>query len=381
MVNTMNTPTLDLTADPIDLTAALVDIASPSFSEKEIADALEKALRLHCGDTDTVEILRYRNNVMARTYFDLGSRVIVAGHIDTVPLADNVPSRRITDAQGNAAIFGCGSVDMKSGDAVFAHLFATLAGRPPAETGLCHDLTVVFYEAEEVAATHNGLGHIQREHPSWLEGDVAILGEPSGAVIEAGCQGSIRLKVTARGERAHSARAWLGKNAMHLLGPVIARIAEYQPREVDIDGCHYHEGLNVVMAECGVANNTIPDEAWMNVNFRFAPDRTEAQALEHMLDVLQLPEGVDYEVDDSCSGALPGLKQPAAAALVRATGKKPRAKFGWTDVARFAQLGIPAVNFGPGDPAYCHKKDEHCPEWMITEVARTVREFLCSPVD
>lgn len=354
---------LNLAADPVTLTAQLVDIPSPSHHEGAIADAVEAAVRRVPG----VEVLRFRNNVLARTKRELPTRVILAGHLDTVPPADNVPSHREGDV-----LFGCGTVDMKSGDAVFLHALATLADSP----ALRRDITLICYEGEEVADEFNGLGHVAAEHPEWLRGDVAILGEPSGAVIEAGCQGSIRLRVVASGKRAHSARGWMGVNAMHRLAPVMMRIAEYQAREVDIDGCRYREGLNIVHCESGVATNTIPDEAWMFVNFRFAPDRSVAQALAHMLEVLALPEGVSYHIDDAVAGALPGLSQPAAAELVSATGGVFRAKYGWTDVSRFSALGIPAVNFGPGDPAYCHTRDEQCPVSMITEVSETLHRYL-----
>ncbi|WJZ02272.1 succinyl-diaminopimelate desuccinylase [Corynebacterium freiburgense] len=354
---------LDLAADPVELTTALVDIPSPSHDEGPIADAVETALRAIPG----IEVLRFHNNVLARTHRGLPSRVILAGHLDTVPIADNVPTRREGDI-----LFGCGTVDMKSGDAVFLHALATLAQ----SSELRRDITLICYEGEEVADEFNGLGHIAKQYPEWLKGDVAILGEPSGAIIEAGCQGSIRLKITATGVRAHSARAWMGENAMHKLAPVISRIANYQAKEENIDGCIYREGLNIVHCESGVATNTIPDEAWLFVNFRFSPSRSVDQALSHMLEVLDLPEGVSYHIDDAVGGALPGLQQPAAAELVSATGGKFRAKYGWTDVSRFSELGIPAVNFGPGDPAYCHKRDEQCPVSMITEVSETLHQYL-----
>ncbi|MEZ2189458.1 succinyl-diaminopimelate desuccinylase [Corynebacterium sp. CCM 9204] len=364
---------LDLTADPVDLTARLVDIASPSHHEENIADAIESALR-DLAEGTGIEVLRYRNNVLARTNRGLPGRVILAGHIDTVPIADNVPSKRGVDDQGRDTLFGCGTVDMKSGDAVFLNAFALLAESPD----LSRDLTLICYECEEIASEFNGLTHLVREHPEWLAGDVAILGEPSGAVIEAGCQGSIRLKITAHGTRAHSARSWLGVNAMHLFAPVITRIADYQPDEVHIDGCTYREGINIVRCESFVATNTIPDEALLYVNYRFAPDKTVDEAMGHFNEVL----GVDgdsrftVDIDDISPGALPGLGKPAAAELVRATGGQFRAKFGWTDVARFAELGIPAVNFGPGDPSFCHKRDEQCPVHMITEVSETLLAYL-----
>lgn len=356
------------TLDPVSLTAALVDVPSVSHEERPLADMLERALRLIPG----VEVLRHENSLVARTQRGLPQRVVLAGHIDTVPIAENVPCVRGVNDQGEDTLFGCGTVDMKSGLAVYLAVFARLANDP----ALAYDLTLVCYEGEEVAARFNGLGLIHWAHPDWLLGDVALLGEPSGAIIEAGCQGSIRLRVTAHGVRAHSARSWLGKNAMHALAPVISNIAAYEAQEVLVDGCRYHEGLNIVHCESGVATNTIPDEAWLFVNFRFAPNRTQEEALAHMLAVLDLPEGVEYEIDDIVPGARPGLDLPVVRRLVAATGGQVRAKYGWTDVARFSELGIPAVNFGPGDPAYCHKKDEQCPIWMITSVFDTLMTYL-----
>ncbi|MGP6173545.1 succinyl-diaminopimelate desuccinylase [Corynebacterium sp. A21] len=359
---------LDLLADPVTLTASLMDIPSPSHHEAALADAVESALR----EIPAVEVIRHGNTVLARTRRGLGERVILAGHLDTVPIAGNVPHHRGVDKQGRDTLFGCGAVDMKSGLAVYLHTFATLAGAP----GLKRDLTLIAYEGEEVSTEFNGLGHIERDLPEWLRGDIALLGEPSGAMIEAGCQGSIRLRITAHGERAHSARAWLGANAAHKLAPLMQRIAAYRPRNVLIDGCEYREGLNIVQLESGVATNTIPDQAWMFLNFRFAPDRSIAQALAHLAEVLQLEEDLSFEIDDAAAGALPGLGAPAAQELLAAVGGRFRAKYGWTDVARFSALGIPALNFGPGEPNFAHKKDEQCPVAMITEVAQILRNWL-----
>lgn len=368
----------DLTASPVTLTGKLVDIPSPSHEEEVIADELERVLHELRGVHPHITVDRHGNTLVARTHRGLPTRVILAGHIDTVPPADNLPSARRPDGNGEDSIHGLGSVDMKSGDAVYIHAFATLAGADD----LVHDLTLVLYEGEEVATRYNGLGHLAEAHPEWLEGDVALLGEPSGAYIEAGCQGTLRVRVTAHGVRAHSARAWLGDNAVHRLGPVIARIGDYEPRDIDIDGCTYREGLNVVHLEAGVATNTLPDEAWMFVNFRFAPDRSVGEALAHTWDVLGVGtpdapvEGFSLEIDDLAAGALPGLHQPAASALVDATGGKVRAKYGWTDVSRFSELGIPAVNFGPGDPGLCHTPHENCPVGMIGDVSDQLIDYL-----
>lgn len=351
---------LDLRGDPIELTAALVDIPSESQHEARIADEVESALR---AQTSGFEIIRNGNAVLARTHLGRPSRVLLAGHLDTVPIADNVPSRRHGDL-----LHGCGTVDMKSGDAVFLHLAATVEAPR-------HDLTCVFYDCEEIEAAANGLGRIERELPDWLSADVAILGEPTGGYIEAGCQGTLRVVVHATGTRAHSARPWLGDNAIHKLGAVLDRLARYRARSVDIDGCTYREGLSAVRIDGGVAGNVIPDVASVTVNFRFAPDRSPDAALRHVHDVF---EGLDVRIEqtDCAAGALPGLSKPAAKALVEAAAGQVRAKYGWTDVSRFAARGIPAVNYGPGDPNLAHRRDEHVPVGQITAAVAMLRRYL-----
>ena len=351
---------LDLHGDPVALTAALVDIPSESRHEQRIADEIEAALR---EQTSGFEIIRNADAVLARTNLGRPSRVLLAGHIDTVPAADNLPSRL-----ADGVLHGCGTSDMKSGDAVFLHLAATVA-EPR------HDITLVMYDCEEIEASANGLGRIERELPDWLAADVAILGEPSGGYIEAGCQGTLRVVVSARGTRAHSARSWLGDNAIHKLGAVLDRLSAYRARSVDIDGCTYREGLSAVRIDGGVAGNVIPDAASLTVNFRFAPDRSVDAALDHVREVLDGLD-VDLEMTDAAAGALPGLTRPAAAALVEAAGGQVRAKYGWTDVSRFATLGIPAVNYGPGDPNLAHRADEHVDVDAITAATAMLRCYL-----
>ncbi|KQH79132.1 succinyl-diaminopimelate desuccinylase [Mycobacterium gordonae] len=351
---------LDLRGDPVELTAALVDIPSESRDEARIADEVEAALR---EQTSGFEIIRNGNAVLARTARRKPSRVLLAGHLDTVPVADNLPSR-IEDGE----LHGCGTSDMKSGDAVFLHLAATVA--EPA-----HDLTLVFYDCEEIESAANGLGRLERELPDWLTADVAILGEPTGGFIEAGCQGTLRVVVSAAGTRAHSARSWLGDNAIHKLGAVLDRLAAYRPRSVDIDGCVYREGLSAVRIDGGVAGNVIPDAASVTVNFRFAPDRSPEEALQHVHEVLD-GLAVSIELTDSAAGALPGLSAPAAKSLVEAAGGQVRAKYGWTDVSRFAARGIPALNYGPGDPNLAHKRDERVPVAAITAAVDMLRGYL-----
>ncbi|MDQ2845615.1 MAG: succinyl-diaminopimelate desuccinylase [Actinomycetota bacterium] len=348
---------LDLHADPADLTAQLVDIASVSGDEQQIADEIFAALSA----LSRFEIVRSGNAILARTQLDRPTRVLLAGHLDTVPIADNVPSRLDGDT-----LYGCGTTDMKSGDAMLLHLAATMDD--PAR-----DLTFVFYDCEEIEHDRNGLTRIERDLPDWLTADLALLAEPTNGLVEAGCQGTMAFTVTTHGSRAHSARSWLGHNAIHDVAAVLQRISEFDVRSVEIDGCSYREGLNAVDVRGGVAGNVVPDECVVKINFRFAPDRSAADAVAAVTEHFA---GFDLAVNDAADGALPGLSQPAAAAFVAAAGGCAAGKLGWTDVARFAALGIPAVNFGPGDPMLAHTRGEHVSRVQIGQLTEILRAYL-----
>jgi succinyl-diaminopimelate desuccinylase len=349
--------TLDLTGDVVALTRALCDIPSVSGDEKAIADAVESAL----GALGHLEVLRDGDAVVARTSLGRPSRVVLAGHLDTVPVKDNLPIKIEDDI-----LYGRGTVDMKGGVAVLLQIAASLE-QPR------HDLTFVFYDHEEVASRLNGLGRLVREHPDWLAGDFAILGEPSNASVEGGCQGTMRIQITVPGVAAHSARSWRGVNAIHGAGAVLDILRAYQTRQPIVDGLQYREGLNAVKVEGGIAGNVIPDECKVWVNYRFAPDRSGAEAEAHLRELFA---GFEVEVQDLAPGARPGLDQPAAREFVEAVGGTVEAKLGWTDVARFAQLGIPAVNYGPGDPLLAHTDNEHCPAADIRDSLAKLLKWL-----
>ncbi len=348
---------LDLTVDAAQLTEDLVNIESVSGNEQAIADAIEAALR----ELDHLEVQRFGQTVVARTRQDRAERVVIAGHIDTVPLNANLPARR--DAEN---LHGLGTCDMKGGVAIALKLAATM----PVTN---RDITYLFYECEEVEAERNGLQLLAESNPDLLQADFAILMEPSDAVVEAGCQGTLRVDVRTTGVRAHSARSWTGVNAIHAAAEVLARLNAYEARRPVIDGLEYHEGLNAVHISGGVAGNVLPDECVVSVNYRFAPDRSVDEAYAHMREVF---EGFEIELSDSAPAAMPGLSVPAAAAFIEAVGGTANPKFGWTDVARFSGLGIPAVNFGPGDPHLAHKQDEFVPLAHIATVERQLRAWL-----
>jgi succinyl-diaminopimelate desuccinylase len=350
---------LDLSASAAELTSRLIDIESVSGSERALADAIDAALRRQ----PHLAVHRDGNAVVARTALGRAQRVVIAGHIDTVPVAANLPSRT-----ERGAIYGCGASDMKSGVAVQLRL-AALAAEPS------RDVTYVFYDCEEVGAERNGLLRLCRVSPELLAGDLAVLMEPTGGVVEGGCQGTLRADVAARGKRAHSGRPWLGINAIHEAGGILDGLRAYRAREPEVDGLSYHEGLNAVGVRGGIAGNVIPDECVVTVNYRFAPDRTAAQAAQHVREVFA---GWQVDVTDVAAGARPGLDAPAAASFTAAMGGTPRAKLGWTDVARFGALGVPAVNYGPGDPELAHRADEHVAITAIEDCEARMSAWLAA---
>jgi succinyl-diaminopimelate desuccinylase len=337
---------LDLTGDVVDLTRTICDIPSVSGDEKALADAVESALRA----LPHLDVLRDGDAVVARTNLGRDTRVVIAGHLDTVPIAANLPTWM--EGEGDeAVIHGRGTADMKGGVAVQLRLAATV-------TEPVRDVSYVFYDAEEVEASRNGLGRLARTHPDWLAGDFAVLMEPSSARVEGGCQGTMRVDVETTGVAAHSARSWTGRNAIHAVEPVLAVLSGYRAREVDVEGLVYREGLNAVGIRGGIAGNVIPDRCVVTVNYRFAPDRSVAEAEAHLRELFA---GYPVTVTDASPAARPGLDRPAAAGFIAAVGGTPGPKYGWTDVARFSELGVPAVNYGPGDPSFAHKDDEQCP--------------------
>jgi succinyl-diaminopimelate desuccinylase len=348
---------LDLGADIVELTATLVNVPSESHHEGPLADMVERALERLAH----LEVLRIGDNVIARTHLGHSERVIIAGHLDTVPAADNLPAR-IEESE----VIGLGSCDMKGGVAVAL----ALAGASAAAN---RDITFVFYAAEEVEDEHNGLARVLDARPDVLVGDLAILMEPSDGGIEAGCQGTLRALVRTHGTRAHSARSWVGRNAIHGAADVLAILTAYQAREVEVDGLRYREGLNAVGIRGGVAGNVIPDLCEVVVNFRYAPDRGPSEAEAFVRDVFA---GFEVDVVDNASGARPGLDRPATQAFIAAVGKEPRPKYGWTDVARFSTIGVPAVNFGPGDPLLAHTVDERVPVEQLRSTLAALRLWL-----
>lgn len=340
---------LDPQADAVALTAFLVDVPSVSGDEAALADACERWFR----ELAYLDVTRVGNVIIARTNFGLPTRVVIAGHLDTVPPHNNLPHRIVDDE-----LWGLGACDMKSGDAVLMCV-ARDVSRPRM------DVTYVLYDCEEVEAHRNGLVALVADHPDLLTADFAILMEPTDGTIEAGCQGTLRAEVRATGERAHSARSWKGVNAIHAAQAILERLSAYEPRSPWVEGVQYREGLNAVGISGGVAGNVIPDECVVTVNYRFAPDRTLDDAIAHVHEVF---EGFDVRIIDQAPAARPGLDSPAVKDFAAHVNVPVQAKYGWTDVARFTALGIPAVNFGPGDPSLAHHAHERVVMTQISDV-------------
>ncbi len=352
---------LNLEGDVVELTRAICDIESVSGNEKALADAIERSLAKYSHLT----ILRDGDAIVARTNFGHATRVVIAGHIDTVPVAGNLPVK-LLPMEREQVLYGRGTVDMKAGVAVQLKLAATVAS---ANT----DITWVFYDHEEVEATKNGLGRLSRNHPELLDASFAVLCEPTNAMVEGGCNGTMRAEVSTSGKKAHSARAWMGENAIHKAAEILNRLNEYSTQEVEVEGLVYRESLNAVLIRGGIATNVIPGDAVVTVNYRFAPSKSAADAEAHLREVFA---GLEVSITDSAEGARPGLDRAEAQAFVAAVGSEPKPKYGWTDVARFSAMGVPAVNFGPGDPNKAHADDEAVPVGQIYACESALRTWL-----
>ena len=339
------------------LTLDLVNIASVSQDEQAIADSIQAALV----EVKHLKVSRINNSIIAQTNFGSNQRVVIAGHLDTVPANNNFPGKKTS-----TEIIGLGSVDMKSGIAAALKLAAAV-------TNAKYDVTYLFYESEEIETKYNGLELITKQAKDLFNCDFAILMEPTNGIIEVGCQGTLRFQVSARGTRSHSARWWNGENAIHALTPVLEILNSYKSREPIIDGHKFREGLQAVKINGGVAGNVVPDEVTMTINHRFAPDITPAQAEENMK---KLFKDFNFQLLDVASGAPTGLNNELIKDFVSKIGTAIAPKFGWTDVARFAAAGIPAINFGPGDPNLAHHPDEAVKIKQIEDVFASLKDWL-----
>lgn len=350
---------IDLSKNLVELTMDLCNIESVSGSEKQLADAIEQALAL-----PHLRVLRDGDSVVAST--NSGKpRVLIAGHIDTVPVANNLPSQ-LHHFEREQVIVGRGSVDMKGGVAVMLKLASELVSPR-------YDVSWIFYDNEEVDSSKNGLGRLAQNHPELLKGEFAILCEPTSALVEGGCNGTLRALIRTKGVKAHSARPWMGENAIHKATPILEKLSSFEPQTIAVDGLDYRESLNAVSIKAGIAGNVIPDLCEVEINYRFAPSKN-AQAAKAQIE--ELFSGFEIEFVDVAEGARPGLDTELARQFLAATATTARPKYGWTDVARFSALGIPAINFGPGDPSLAHADNENLPVGHLFDVEKGLRSWL-----
>lgn len=353
--------TLDLKASCLDITEYICNIESVSGNEKQLADEIEQELSRFAH----LRVTRDGNALVARTRTQKEKHILIAGHLDTVVVHKNLPVEH-REQNGERVLWGRGTVDMKGGVAVMLKLAAELQNPR-------HDITWVFYDNEEIEESANGLGRLMRTFPDFFQANMAILCEPTNADVEAGCNGTLRFEVKTSGVRAHSARSWMGKNAIHQMAHVLQLLDQYVAEHVDVGGLVYREGLNAVGISGGVAGNVIPDECSMLINYRFAPSRSVQEALEVVQTVF---EGYEIKVLDQAAGAFPGMETEAIQDFLDAVSLPVSPKYGWTDVSRLSALGIPALNFGPGDPHLAHADDEQVEYSSIEKVERTLREWL-----
>ncbi len=350
---------IDLSKNLVELTLDLCNIESVSGSEKPLADEIERSLTL-----PHLTLIRDGNAVVAGTN-NGKARVVVAGHIDTVPVANNLPAQ-LHHFEREQVILGRGSVDMKGGIAVMLKLASELVDPK-------YDVTWIFYDNEEVDSAKNGLGRLARNHPEVLQGDFAVLCEPTSALVEGGCNGTLRALIRTQGVKAHSARPWMGENAIHKAAPILEILSAFQPQTIAVDGLEYRESLNAVSIKAGIAGNVIPDLCEVEINYRFAPSKTPDSAKAEIEAIFQ---GFEIEFVDIAAGARPGLDTELAKQFLSATAATARPKYGWTDVARFSALGIPAVNYGPGDPSLAHADNENLPVGHLFDVEKGLRSWL-----
>ena len=348
--------------DPRDLigrTLQLVRIDSPTRHESEISDFLHERLQGASGFV----VERIGRALVLRPAERSGRPLVVlGGHVDTVPAVEGNPPR----VEGER-IYGRGASDMKAGLA----LMWALADEPVARPR--YDLGMVFYDAEEGPYVQNGLGPVLESCP-WLEdAALAIMLEPSDNLVHLGCMGTLHARVIFRGRAAHSARPWQGENAIHKAAPLLARLAEMKPAEVDVSGLPFVGVVSATVASGGGSRNVVPDAFTLNVNYRFAPTRPRSEARAF---VRELAGDTELVVDEVCpSGPVP-VGNAVLEDLRGRCGVKAASKQAWTDVARFAEHGVDAVNFGPGETAEAHQPDESVAVSSVLRADRLLRMLL-----
>ena len=337
-------------------TLSLCQIRSPIGSEGEIADYVAREIS---GE-------RIGNAVVAGRVSGERPAVILAGHLDTVPLQEgDFPARR-----SNGRVFGRGASDMKGALAVMIELWRNLD-----RTALPVDLVEIFYDREEGPIAENGLLPLLTARPDLRRATLALCLEPTDLALQIGCCGSMHATLTFQGRSAHSARPWQGENAIHKAGALLGHLKEQAPREVRAGELVYREVMSVTRIDGFTGRNVVPAKCELNLNYRFAPGRTLSSAQQ---EVEQLAHrfGAECRIIDRAPAGPAIFDNPLLQEFRALTAAPIEAKQAWTDVAQLAAEGIPAANFGPGEQAQAHQKNESCGEEALLRAWSMLERFL-----
>lgn len=306
-----------------------------------------------------------------------GRRPLVAlvGHLDVVPPTDDDREPRVETGIEGEVVVGRGTSDMKAGNIIAMDLFEDAELREEGPWAMC----LVLYAREEGPAHENELADVLEAVPWLAKADLAVVLEPTDSDVQVGCLGSVNAVLTVAGKQAHSARPWHGESAIDKSLPLLAHFAAIDPEEVLVDGVTYQDVVTVTQAWTDSTRNVVPGEFHLNVNFRFAPSRSADTAVEELRAMVAAVEGigeVGFKVVDIAPSAPPRLTEQSVQAFITSVGAPVTAKQAWTDVARFASVGVPALNYGPGLTSQAHQRGEYVPVDAVVDGWTRLRNFL-----
>jgi len=342
-------------------TLQLVEVSSPTGDERELCDIVEARLRT----MPDLIVERVGDSVAAHRPWTGRPKVALVGHLDTVPKSEGQEPTRV---EGDR-LYGLGASDMKAGDAVMLGLLELVES-----SDLVYDLCIILYDAEEGPYDESGLGPLF-DALDWVKSvDLAFCLEPSDNVVQVGCVGSFHAKLTVKGRACHSARPWQGENAIHKSGALMSLLGSLEPKVVNVAGHNFSEVISATVVNGGRARNVIPDSCTFNINFRFAPGRSEEEAFSELVDLVG--DLAEVELLDSCPSGSVVSNSPLFDRFLSLTGAEVTAKQAWTDVARFAQIGVDAVNYGPGISSQAHQATEYVDIDLIVDSYCSFHNFL-----
>ncbi|HEY6881039.1 MAG TPA: succinyl-diaminopimelate desuccinylase [Polyangiales bacterium] len=350
----------DLAASLAQTLLEICLIPSPIGEEKALCDHVQARLAKRFS-----QITRFQDSLIVHANPRANApKIALVGHLDVVRTQHDKPAR----IEGER-LYGAGAADMKSGLALMIELAERLdLPRLPV------DLTLVFYEREEGPYAENVLGPMIDTFPALHAFDLAICLEPSDNRLQLGCMGSLHATITFEGRTAHSARPWEGENAITKAASLLAEFAARQPNVVVVDGMEFREVMTPTLANGGRGRNVVPDKFELNLNYRFAPGKTPEQALAEL--TAMVAGRAKVVATDLSPAGRPHREHPLVQRLIGCGVKAVERKQAWTDVARFDQIGVPAVNFGPGLNAQAHQHNEYTDLPLLAEGYEILRRFL-----